>query len=442
MPLIPKGFDYLCFCKNCDTMKKAFHAIAVLILMCFLLPSCKMRPKDAVRLKAEAEAGNMKSMEMLAVYGDTLVSATERNHYLDILVKNGNYRALAAKYSEEYYKNGKLSEKQWQSMYMRWMEKGARMGTPECMYRLGVMYLEEKQLDSTKALYWLRQAADSLQASARVEIRKAEGKQTVLDAPCFAFRQMWDYNARGQSFLNRFSNATFHFMAECLRSSWKNLFGPRWWQSLLLMVFMFGVLIASIVYSLSRRGREAISAAASGIYGWINGMTLFFFAKGKSAVTGILVSSDAIGQFSRQPATYGQISDICIWCSWGCLIIIVLVYLMGLVERIKLGKLSVRSFLTYTFGTVFSCVFFYCLAGAISVLSKVLGFILAGGLFGLIAGGEGSEEDQAKWEKKLAKMAEEAKKRQEEEQRKRHEKEQETWYRQLAEWRKIREKNG
>jgi hypothetical protein len=208
------------------------------------------------------------------------------------------------------------------------------------------------------------------------------------------------------------------------------------------MVFMFGVLIAGIVYALNRRGRDGISAAASGIYGWINGMTLFFFAKGKSAVTGILVSSDAIGQFSRQPATYGQISDICIWCSWGCLIIIVLVYLMGLIERIKLGKLSVRAFLTYTLGTVFSCVFFYCLAGAISVLSKVLGFILAGGLFGLIAGGEGSEEDQAKWEKKLAKMAEEAKKRQEEEQRKRHEKEQETWYRQLAEWRKIREKNG
>jgi len=301
--------------------------------------------------------------------------------------------------------------------------------------------LEEKQLDSTKALYWLRQAADSLQASARVEIRKAEGKQTVLDAPCFAFRQMWDYNARGQSFLNRFSNATFHFMAECLRSSWKNLFGPRWWQSLLLMVFMFGVLIASIVYSLSRRGREAISAAASGIYGWINGMTLFFFAKGKSAVTGILVSSDAIGQFSRQPATYGQISDICIWCSWGCLIIIVLVYLMGLVERIKLGKLSVWSFLTYTLGTVFSCVFFYCLAGAISTMSRVIGFILAGSLFILMAGTERSEEEEARWEKELGRRREEAKKWQQEEERRRKLKEEEETMRKLREQRKLYERN-
>ena len=406
-------------------MKKVLRAIAVLILTCSLLPSCKMRPKDAVRLKAEAEAGNMKSMEMLAVYGDTLVSASERNHYLDMLVKNGNFRALSARYSEEYYKSGKLSEKQWQAMYMRWMEKGARMGTPDCMYRLGVMYLEEQQLDSTKAMYWLGQAADSLQANARVELRKAAGKLTVLDAPRFAFRQMWDYNARGQSFLNRFSNATFHFMAECLRSSWKNLFGPRWWQSLLLMVFMFGVLIAGIVYALSRRGRESISSVASGIYGWINGMTLFLFAKGKSAVPGILVSSDAIGQFSRQPATYGQISDICIWCSWGCLIIIVLVYLMGLIERIKLGKLSVRSLLTYTFGTVFSCVFFYCLAGAISVMSKVIGFFLAVCLFAFVAGEDVSEEEEARRDKEWARKLEEKKKLWQEEERRRKEKERE-----------------
>ena len=422
-------------------MKKAFHAIAVIILTCSLLPSCKMRPKDAVRLKAEAEAGNMKSMEMLAVYGDTLVSASERDHYLDMLAKNGNYRALSARYSEEYYKSGKLSEKQWQSMYMRWMEKGAKMGTPDCMYRLGVMYLEKQQLDSTKALYWLGQAADSLQANARVELRKAAGKLTVLDAPRFAFRQMWDYNARGQSFLNRFSNATFHFMSECLRSSWKNLFSPRWWQSLLLVAFMLVVLIAGIAYALGRRGHEAISAAASGIYGWINGMTLFLFAKGKSAVPGILVSSDAIGQFSRQPATYGLISDLCIWGSWCCLIILVLVYLMGLVERIKLGKLSVWSFLTYTLGTVFSCVFFYCLAGAISSMSRVIGFILAASLFILMAGGETSKEEEEKWDKEWARRHEEAKKWRQEDERRRKLKEEEETMRRLREQRKRYEGN-
>ena len=43
-------------------MKNVFHAIVVLVLTCSLLPSCKMRPEDAVRLKAEAEVGNLKSM--------------------------------------------------------------------------------------------------------------------------------------------------------------------------------------------------------------------------------------------------------------------------------------------------------------------------------------------------------------------------------------------
>lgn len=427
-------FDYLC--KNRGTMKKIFQVIFVLVLTCALLPSCKMRPEDAERLKAEAKAGNLKSMEMLAAYGDTLVSASEHNHYMDVLAKNGNFRALGGKFSEEYFKSGKLSEKQWKTLYMRWMEKGARMGTPDCMYRLGVMYLEKEVLDTTKAMYWLRQAADSLQASARVEVRKAEGKLTVLDAPRFAFRQMWDYNAREQSYLNRFSNATFHFMSECLRSSWKNLFSSRWWQSLLLMALMAGVLIAGIIYALGRQGREAVSVAACGIYGWINGMTLFLFAKGKSAIPGILLSSDAIGQFSRQPATFGLISDICIWGSWCCLIIIALVYLLGLIRRIRRGKLSLWSFFTYTFGTVFSCVFFYCLAGGVSAMSRVIGFILAAILFLFIFGGSISDED-------LEVMDVRAQKRQEEEaERLRKKEDEERWERQQQRWQDSKNNNS
>ena len=417
-------------------MKKVFHAIVVLVLTCSLLPSCKMRPEDAVRLKAEAEAGNLKSMEMLAANSDTLISASERNHYMDVLTENGNFRALSGRFSEEFFKSGKLSEKQWQAMYMRWMEKGAKMGTPDCMYRLGVMYQEKEHLDTAKAMYWFRQAADSLQASARVELRKAAGELTALDAPRFAFRQMWDYNAREQSFLNRFSNATFHFMSECLRSSWKNLFSARWWQSLLLMIMMLGVLIAGIIFALSRRGREAVSVAACGIYGWINGMTLFLFAKGKSAIPGVLVSSDAIGQFSRQPATFGLISDICVWASWCCLIIIVLVYLVGLLRRIRLGVLSVWTFFTYTFGTVFSCVFFYCLAGGVSVMSRVIGLIMAAFLCSFMLGGDISDEE-------LARMDEaHIKRQQEEEERRRRKEDEDRWERQQRAWEEERKRNA
>ena len=416
-------------------MKKLFFALTVLILACTLLPSCKMRPRDAERLKAEATAGNLKSMEMLAVYGDTLVSRNERNQYLDVLVKNGNFRALSARYSEEYNRSGKLSEKQWQAMYMRWMEKGARMGTPDCMYRLGKMYLEKEHPDSTKAMYWLGQAADSLQASASVELRIITGKQTVLDRPRFAFRQMWGYSARDKSFLNRASNASFHFMSECLRSSFRNLFSSRWWQSLLMMVFMFLVLATGVIYGLGRNGPEAVSVSVSSLYGLLNGMALFVFAKGKSTIPGILVSFDAIGQFTRQPATYGLVSDLCIWGTWLWVIIIALMYLIGLFRQIRQGQLTTWSFLAYTFRILFVSIFFYLLAGAVSAFSRFFGIILAAVLL-FSSGGEVREFTEEE-KKKMRYELEEAKRREQE--RIRKQEDEQRWQRQQEEWQ--RQKN-
>ena len=405
-------------------MKKLLYLLPLLFTISAVLPSCKikMRPQDAERLKAEAEAGNLKSMETLMLFGDTLVSQKDHYRYLDILAENGNFRALTTKYTEEYLKSGNLSEKQWQAMNMRWMEKGARKGTPDCMYRLGVMYLEPAHLDSAKARQWLQQAADSLQAAARTDLRKMDGKQTVLDGPAFAFRQMWSYSARGKSFLNRFSNATFHFMTECWRSCWKTLFGPKWWQSLLLAAFMFLVFVFGIIYALTRSGPSVIPVAVSGLYGWLNGMTLFFFTKGKLKVPGILVSSDAIGQFTRQPATYGLSSDLCLWGSWICLIIIVLVYAGGLLRRLRMGDLTVRTFLTFTLETLFSCVFFYCLAGAVSVTSRFLGVILAGFLVFGAFGREMTPEQWKAYEAKMKAQAEENRRQEAERQRKKEEK--------------------
>ena len=402
-----------------NMMKKPYYILAILVFVCLFLPSCKMRPKDAERLRIEAEAGEQKSMEVLAVYGGDLITQDERNHYLDILTEHGNFRALSARFSEEYNRKGKLSEKEWQSIYMRWMEKGAKMGTPDCMYRLGVMYLEREHLDSTKALFWLGQAADSCQASANVELRKLAGKQTVLDRPRFAFRQMWKYTARDQSFLNRASNAIFHFMSESLRSSFQNLFSARWWQSLLLMLVMFGVLIAGFIYALRHKGLETVSVAVSGIYGWLNGFALFFVAKGKSAIPGILVSSDAIGQFVRQPATYGLISDLCRWGAWCWLIIIILIYLKGLLLQIKSGRLSILTFFTYTLGTLFINVFFYLLAGAVSIASWFIGLIIVV----ILIGSTVSDESLKKWEAEKPKLEAEARKRRIEEANKAHKKE-------------------
>lgn len=52
---------------------RAKYIIVILTAVMCLLPSCKMRPRDVERLKAEADAGNFKSMETLMCHGDTLV---------------------------------------------------------------------------------------------------------------------------------------------------------------------------------------------------------------------------------------------------------------------------------------------------------------------------------------------------------------------------------
>ena len=422
------SFDYICSDIYCDTMNKFLYPIAILLSTCFLMPSCNMRPKDAERLKAEIEEGNRKSMEVYVVNASKeLITPEESKQYLDILSQEGNFMALTVKFTDECYEKGKTEANQWEPVYIRWMEKGAKKGTPDCMYKLGMTYLEKDHPDSTKAVEWLTQAADSCQASANVVLRRIAGKETVLDRPRFAFRQMWRYTARDQSFLNRASNATFHFLAECLRSSFspRNLFGPNWWQCLLLIALMFGVLILGIVYAITRSGSESISALASGVYGWLNGFALFFFAKGKSSISGILTSCDAIGQFTQQPATYGLISDLCRWGTWVWALIIVAVYLRGLYGFITHRRLTVATFLTYTLKTLFAVVFFYLLAGAVSALSWFVGICVYIALFWIWPASHMTDEDWKKLDEKTAKQAEEAEKRRQEAERKKRQKEEE-----------------
>ena len=387
-------------------MKKLLFPIAVLVLVCLILPSCKMRTKDVGRLKAEIEQGNLKSMEVYAVKADEKqITPEQLNEYLAILSKHGNFMALTISFTNECYEKGKTGNGQWEPVYKRYMEKGAKLGNPDCMYRLGKTYLEQDRPDTAMALKWLKQAADSSQAAANVTLRRIAGEESVLDRPRFAFRQMWEYTDRDQSFLNRASNASFHFFSEFLRSSFspRNLFSPRWWQCLLMMLLMLGVLVAGVFYAILRIGPETASAAVSGIYGWLNGFALFCFAKGKSTISGILVSCDAIGHFTQQPATYGLISDLCRWGTWLWVIVIVFVYIRGLIGYARHRHLTVLTFLTYTLRTVFAVVFFYLLAGAVSVLSWVIGLFIAVVLLFLLPAALTTEEDWERWEEKWRK---------------------------------------
>ncbi|MBO7070293.1 MAG: hypothetical protein J6W09_03270, partial [Bacteroidales bacterium] len=101
---------------------------------------------------------------------------------------------------------------------------------------------------------------------------------------------------------------------------------------------------------------------------------------------------------------------------------------------IRLGVLSVWTFFTYTFGTVFSCVFFYCLAGGVSSMSRAIGFILAAILALFMFGGDISDED-------LKRMDEaHIKRQQEEEERRRRKEDEDRWERQQRAW--DRDKNA
>lgn len=376
--------------------------------MCFL-PSCKMRPKDVERLKAEADAGNSKSMETLICHGDTLVPKELLLHYMDVLADEGNFKALTYKYMQE---NGGaanwtvMMDKNEVARHMRWMKKGADKGNPDCMYELGVLYdlkkvasgthfVDSPYYDFDKAVQWSRQAADSCHAYARTNIRHWSGKESVLDRPRFTARQIWKYNARGQNIFNKASNAAFQYMADCVNNTFNLLFSKLWWQALLMAVVMLGVVCIVIFYGFSFEGKSAVSIGASSIYGWLNGFTLFFIADGQwQNAAGIFGSFDGMCHFTHQPGTYSLMSDICVWATWVWVILFVVMFFDGIMTLRKQGNLTVFSLLKYIFATILINVLFYLLGGALSIFSEVIaiiaGILLFGALFKHFAPKEGN----------------------------------------------------
>lgn len=367
---------------------RAKYIIVILAAAMCLLPSCKMRPKDVERLKAEADAGNFKSMETLMCHADTMVSQALLLHYMDLLADEGNYKALAYKYMQE---NGGaanwMKEKNDVARYIRWMKKGAEKGNPDCMFQLaeqyalkqvasGTHFIDNPFYDFDKAVKWSRQAADSCHSYARTNIRHWSGKETVLDRPRFTARQIWKYNARGQNIFNRASNAAFQYMADCVSNTFTSLFSRLWWQALLMAVVMLTVFVIVILYGFSFKGHSAVSIGASSIYGWLNGFTLFFIADGQwQNVAGILGSFDGMCHFTHQPGTYSLMSDICVWATWIWIILFAVLYFEGIMNLRKQGRLTVFSLLKYTFATLLINILFYLLGGALSVFSEVIAII-------------------------------------------------------------------
>lgn len=82
-------------------MKKILTTVAIVLCALLILPSCKMRPRDVKRLQEQAEAGNLKSMEVLMCHGDGVAPDSLLQRYTDILAVSGNYKALTYKLMQE-----------------------------------------------------------------------------------------------------------------------------------------------------------------------------------------------------------------------------------------------------------------------------------------------------------------------------------------------------
>ena len=234
-------------------MKKIRSTIFIVLSVLLVLSSCKMRPKDVERLQAQAEAGNLKSMEVLMCHGDGVAPDSLLLRYTDILAAAGNYKALTYQLMQE--QQGSMGwelmrDKKETARYIRWMKKGAEKGNPDCMYQLAGEYKRKKiaspnstfvdnpYYDADLAMKWTRQAADSCHAFARNSLKYKDGTVNVLSRPRFVFRQIWDYNARGQSFFCKASNAAFHFLQDCFSNSLSTIVSRRWWQGLLMLLVM------------------------------------------------------------------------------------------------------------------------------------------------------------------------------------------------------------
>ena len=76
--------------KEKDRNSLLFVVLAVFVFIVLFPHARRMRPKDMERLQAQAEAGNLKSMEVLMVHGDGVVPDSLLRHYLEVLADAGN----------------------------------------------------------------------------------------------------------------------------------------------------------------------------------------------------------------------------------------------------------------------------------------------------------------------------------------------------------------
>lgn len=275
-----------------------------------------IRASEVDRLVAEADSGNVRAKRAILRYGRKLVPQETRDRYHNEMIELGEWEYLGFfKYMGVKPKEPTLTANPTAKSEFRWEEYGVEKGNTDCMYSLGVKYNLERSYNPERSELLLRQAADSLHAFARRELREREGSITVFDRGVFCFSQIWNRDMADESLLCRFSNATFHasygFMVECFAQ----LLTHIWWQCLLFLAFMIIAFVVATLWATTLRKTTRHAVVTSAVYGMFNGYAWYYMGHACESY-GMLKTYNSIGHYTYQEGAFGWVSDACIYLTW------------------------------------------------------------------------------------------------------------------------------
>ena len=353
--------------------------MTVLMMMAFALTSCTpfhphIRKSDVERLKEEAANGSVKAREAIVVHGcDSVFTKELREQYLQELAEAGNYEAVNL-LSYKAVPEGKGLQ-DFPEEQVVWWQKGAEAGNPNCMYTLST-YLNIEMAsyyDTISAQKWLRQAADSLIAFARMDIREQERRNNIFDRSIFTFSQVWNRDMADESLLCRFSNAAFQSSYGLLADSFRQFFTRIWWQCILAWILMLaGLALAAFLAFLVLDDSKLYTVTLSSSYGLVNGFAWFYMGEQAMCNPGILYTYNSIGHFTHQEAAYGWASDMCIYATWIWVILFLFFFCKGIYDLWKSGNMSIFNVILYILTILFTNIFFYLIFSTIAALGAII----------------------------------------------------------------------
>lgn len=351
--------------------------MSVLVMTSCIRVDPKIRKSDVARLTEEAANGSMEAKRSIVMYGYSKFPDELKKQYLEELKEAGDYDAINILLDSVTPMNLVMLKATPKEM-VDCMEYAVEKGAPNFMYRLAQEYgnKDSQYYDSLRADQLMRQAADSLHAYARRDIRRAEHKDCVTDRAGFAFSQIWNRDMAEEPLLCRFSNAAFQASYGLLADSFMKLFTHVWWQCLLAFVIMIVGLLVAFLGFIYLNGSLSYSAVTSSVYGLTNGFILFFTTR-FVIDDGFIITNRCIGHFFHQEGTFGWQSSFCLWTTWIWAILLLFFFVKGIYDMWQSGRLNVQRVVVYVLSFVCINLIYYVMFSTVSVFGQLVIGIIA-----------------------------------------------------------------